>query len=684
MPGPRKPLLWFAALLLAPCTAQAQPVTGFDRINQPGFGDRQNSYAWSMAWFDGKLYVGTCRNFDCVTLATLDRNDPTKHTYSAQPDPCVDCTPDPNDLDLRAEIWCYDPGNGQWSRVYQSPADVPNPNAPGKFVARDIGYRNMIVYSEADGSQALYVAGCSARDHLGASIPPPRLLRTTDGTTFDEVPLSLPDIPGQTIAGFRAMAQFRGKLYMTATYGLRGEGALLESDNPGGGGFRLVSDPKMLIYDIAVYNNQLYYGVGDFTWGYSVWRTSATGNPPYAVAPVMGLGGGRGPLVVTAVAMHVFNNRLYVSANGWGALIFPQFTELIRINPDNSWDLVVGNRRFYLPELRQKYPISGMPDGFGNPFNAHIWRIDDHSGVLYAGTNDTSWTYRRFLTFIGGWSDKFGFDLFASRDGQFWAPYTINGFGKGSDFGVRTFASTPDGMFLGSADDCYGLEVFQGRDSAGGNASSARLMSEAVGRGNALSWEAVPDAAKYNIYRSTPQSVKIPAPPGSDAPMMTMTRPGPFTLVGTSAEPVYRDRTAKTGQTYLYYMRAVDRKGRLSGPSNFAVASSHARPGVTVGDLDRQAGKLEAPEDDDDRQAGLAALRERVGSARAAIESGDLDEAARTLRELRDRASANADKALDPVAAEDLADVATRLLRRVELARKGILSRDDLTGPAKP
>ena len=43
----------------APNLAAQKTATG-------GFGDRQNSYSWSMAWFKGKLYVGTARNVQCV------------------------------------------------------------------------------------------------------------------------------------------------------------------------------------------------------------------------------------------------------------------------------------------------------------------------------------------------------------------------------------------------------------------------------------------------------------------------------------------------------------------------------------------------------------------------------------------------------------------------------------------
>src|SRR5688572_12722358 len=44
----------------------------FAEVAPQGFGDRQNSWAWSMAWFQGKLYVGTQRSFQCVYAAAID------------------------------------------------------------------------------------------------------------------------------------------------------------------------------------------------------------------------------------------------------------------------------------------------------------------------------------------------------------------------------------------------------------------------------------------------------------------------------------------------------------------------------------------------------------------------------------------------------------------------------------
>ena len=41
----------------------------FTMVALQGFGDRQNSYAWSMAWFNNQLLVGTDRAQACVGFA---------------------------------------------------------------------------------------------------------------------------------------------------------------------------------------------------------------------------------------------------------------------------------------------------------------------------------------------------------------------------------------------------------------------------------------------------------------------------------------------------------------------------------------------------------------------------------------------------------------------------------------
>ena len=129
-------------------------------IAQDGFGDARNSYAWSMAWFKGALYVGTARSAMCVENATIAYYLPDAGFYSREPMPGVTCPPSIHDADLRAEIWRYEPANGRWTRVYRSPR-VPNPRARGRLVARDIGYRGMLVRTERGGRKALYVTTLS-------------------------------------------------------------------------------------------------------------------------------------------------------------------------------------------------------------------------------------------------------------------------------------------------------------------------------------------------------------------------------------------------------------------------------------------------------------------------------------------------------------------------------------------
>ena len=58
-----------------------------DRIAANGFGDARNSYVWSMAWFKGRLYVGTARSAMCVEGATIAFYLPLAGFYRAQPAP---------------------------------------------------------------------------------------------------------------------------------------------------------------------------------------------------------------------------------------------------------------------------------------------------------------------------------------------------------------------------------------------------------------------------------------------------------------------------------------------------------------------------------------------------------------------------------------------------------------------
>src|SRR5262249_23579495 len=99
------------------------PTLNTQKIATGGVGGYQNSYSWSMAWFKGKLYVGTARSQHCVEAETLNFYYPNQGYYRGYLDglPEANCPVDPYDMDLRAEIWQYTPETGVWKRVYQSP-----------------------------------------------------------------------------------------------------------------------------------------------------------------------------------------------------------------------------------------------------------------------------------------------------------------------------------------------------------------------------------------------------------------------------------------------------------------------------------------------------------------------------------------------------------------------------------
>lgn len=439
---------------------------GFTKIVTGGFGDNSNTYAWSIQWFKHKLYVGTGREVNCVTAFVLATGPHSGRS---------NCPNDPKDLRLAAEIWQYTPETKTWARVYQSPLDIPvgNDSANNPIVmAHDIGYRGMAVFTEADGTQALYVAGVGAGElfanlapYSTSGYPPPRILRSVDGVNFAPIPqdpgtflgnITLNAPAGSPVWGFRTMAVLNGKLFVTAT-DYSGIGYVIASSNPSAGNdaWFPVSPPEtqMPIFFITPFNNRLYSAGGDNT-GYFVAYTDATGTPPYTWTRIIdhaGYGGGNR----IAMSMQVFNNQLYVGDANVPAI------ELIRINPDNTWDLVVGSPR-PVGQISKK-PVSGIGESFDNQWSAQVWWMDvvpsgRHQG-LYLGTFNWS-TLLHVLNDMNTAVPDYGASLFRTPDGVNWSSVTNIGFGDGYNYGFRTLKSTPFGIFAGTARLAGGFHIW--------------------------------------------------------------------------------------------------------------------------------------------------------------------------------------------------------------------------------
>ena len=432
----------------------------FSEIAPQGFGDLHNSKAWSMIWWKDHLYVGTARAHLCVEYAGLAGVYGPPFYYPPN-DPEQSCTPDTKDLPLQAEIWRYEPVSRVWDRVFQSPNNVEIPESPGTFTARDAGFRNIIAFTDPDGTEALYAGGVTS-EAINPGMPPPRILRSTDGATWTPVPQDpgtiLGDL-GRGQANWRAMAVYKNRLY-AVNADLRGGGVIFESENPAGGNdnFRVVSPEGMKIYEMAVFNGYLYIGTDsigpDGIDGYAVVKTDATGEPPYTFTSVVEKGGDRDTRPSLAVtSMHVFNGELYVGTD--------KPAELIRIRPDDSWDLLVGRTR--LTPTGRKEALSGMRAGFDDILNQHMWRMIEYDGRLYVGTNDARAFIKEYLWFQP-WLENMGYDLASTADGESYTIHTRTGFGKALDIGIRVFASTPYGLFFGTSNPFNGLRIYQSNE----------------------------------------------------------------------------------------------------------------------------------------------------------------------------------------------------------------------------
>ncbi|MEQ9738304.1 MAG: hypothetical protein RLN67_13900, partial [Algiphilus sp.] len=150
--------------------------------------------------------------------------------------------------------------------------------------------------------------------------------------------------------------------------------------------------------------------------------------------------------------------------------------EVLRVWPDDSWELLVGHSRVTPDGIR--YPLSGLSPGFDNLFQGYVWRMCVHDGWLYVGTfcwanmlpylpvhvwpEDVMVMIRRWgmdrLAYQHG-----GSELWCTRDGIRWQRAVRNGFDNPYNWGIRNMMSTPHGLFVATANP-FGPTVAQRRE----------------------------------------------------------------------------------------------------------------------------------------------------------------------------------------------------------------------------
>ena len=567
-----------AIFVLIPEKLSATPATlgllNFTPAAPQGFGDFENSWPWSMAWWNNQLYVGTNRAFGCVKQweenVSLGAN---LFPYPPKASSGIVCSADPAALPLQAEIWTLNPESKTWTQVFQSPADLVNPDQPSYSLARDIGYRTMAAFTESDGTEALYVGGVSSQPMWQGHVPPPRFLRTTDGVNFTEVPQD----PGTFLGSLShpsldVLTSFNGSLF--AVNGeMEGEGIIIQSSSPstGDNAWQQVSPDGLNVIELASFNGFLYVGTYDSSNGYSVLKTDATGPAPYTYTTVIPAGAylptGFGAY---AWSMSVFNNQLYVGA---GMLIAPNPNndDILRINPDDTWDLVEGTPR-NTPD-GMKYPLSGLPNGFGNGFEDGIWHMQGSGGDLFIGASDESQTWESLPGFGATLAGVYGFDAFATPDGVYITQLTQNGFGNIMDFGIARMADTPYGAFLGGANVQSGLNIWKNSTFPSTFPAPGALQLELSGKSPVLSWDSDPQAVSYHVLRAPLTTFTSLAVFFKD-PFIT----GTYVDIGTTSSTSFTDSPVLGSEQYLYFVVGADANGNLSDHSNLVYAPPLAPP----------------------------------------------------------------------------------------------------------
>ena len=267
----------------------------------------------------------------------------------------------------------------------------------------------------------------------------------------------------------RTLISADGQLYASPTgsgraWNAANQACVFVTNEPASAGWRPVSEAGFgdvyndALYAMAEFAGHLYIGTLNPRTGYQVWKTRLD-DGYHRWQLVLDRGADRGNLNAAAMTMCVFGDALYVgsgiSNGGYDRTygIGPAAAEIVRVHPDDTWDLVVGEAR--RSRQGRKHPSSGLGPGFDNPRAGYLWSMAVHEGRLYAGTFDSTifalWAERGRLPYGAGSAEDFvahraGAELWFTQDGDRWTPVTSCGFGNPYNYGIRTLMSTPAGL----------------------------------------------------------------------------------------------------------------------------------------------------------------------------------------------------------------------------------------------
>ena len=423
-------------------TKISHPDAGYGEVDgiidwESGDGDRGQSYAWSAVGDGDYVYIGTCYAAIWMTIKTVGQMNPE-----------MGLTPEA----ARAAA------NAAFNGKLYTGDDKNNPTDANHAVIVKINTKTgetKIVYDvRAEGYQYNGFRAAikfNGKLYFCNTYRTPQIIEIDPKTDAAKVVYQCEaidyDNPENAFvsSGIRGIAVYNDMLVVSA---IREGGAyLVASKNPSEGqqSFKVVGTQQDLldypayhfndgifggsIFDMVAFNGKLYITVvvgrfdpetkkvpnvgfalfeaeeKDGKWTYNL----IVGDPKDGAKYPYGFGGDRSG----AANLVVHDNHLYVGAYNDPMVAVPNAmlqmdfeslykdlsdpVSLWRMDTQGNWELVVGAPNEIFPEVK-----GNMGDGFDNPMNQYVWRMQDFDGKLYVGTFDVTGLVRPLAQFCNG------------------------------------------------------------------------------------------------------------------------------------------------------------------------------------------------------------------------------------------------------------------------------------------
>ena len=347
-----------AAIALLPSSASAQC---FTQVNDDGWGDMANLYAWSQAVFNDQLYVGTFSpdigarifRYDGANWETVVTNGLTSPNNTGVRNLIVfngQLYAGTFNADDGGEVWRTSDGDN-WETVVSG--GFGNPLNTGVRAMRIFANRLLI--------------GVQADDAVG------QLYSTQDGENYS--PLILFGLGGANTS-IHALEEFNGWLYLgtkNSSSGLQVWRSLNGrnwdnvvgplADTVSGFGFA----KNNVVFDLHTYDGHLYVGSGNWPFGFTMFRSADGIN--YTQVGQQGFGE-----VDNAYGwrFHTYNDQLWFGVMNRD--IFNKGASLFRSTDGLTWEKLVGGGGTFFGY------------GFNNGKNWGIRSFAEFNGDLYIGT----------------------------------------------------------------------------------------------------------------------------------------------------------------------------------------------------------------------------------------------------------------------------------------------------------